>query len=87
MSQGFENKSVDVKKSSRPVRKPRAVAEIGDIQQSLIKYFKDIKDPRVERSRKTSTHRHLGNCDFSHNWRSALVGKISRITALVNKRG
>lgn len=52
MSQGFENKSVDVKKSSCPIRKPKAVAEIGAIQQSLVKHFGDIKDPRVERTKK-----------------------------------
>ena len=52
MSQGFEIKSVDAKKSSRTVRKPRDVAEIRDIQQSLVKHFGDIKDPRVERTKK-----------------------------------
>lgn len=52
MSQGFENKSVDVKKSSHPVRKLKAVVEIGAIQQSLVKHFGDIKDRRVERTKK-----------------------------------
>lgn len=52
MSQGFEIESVDAKKSSRTVRKPTEVAKIGCIQQSLVKHFGDIKDPRVERTKK-----------------------------------
>ena len=52
MSQGFEIELTDAKKSSRPHTKPKEVAEIGAIQQSLIKHVEDIEDPRVERTRK-----------------------------------
>ncbi len=52
MSQGFGIKSVDVKKSCRPMSKPTQVADIGCIQQSLVEYFADIEDPRVERTKK-----------------------------------
>jgi hypothetical protein len=51
MSQGFGIKSVDVKKSCRPMSKPTQVADIGCIQQSLVEYFADIEDPRVERTK------------------------------------
>lgn len=52
MSQGFEIESVKAKKSSPTVKKSTVVAEIGAIQQSLVKQFSDIKDPRVERTKK-----------------------------------
>lgn len=52
MSQGFEIESADAKKSSCNQRKPRVVADIGCIQQSLVEHFSDIKDPRVERTKK-----------------------------------
>ena len=51
MSEGFESKSTaDAKKSFRTQKKPTEVADIGCIQQSLVKHFRDIKDPRVERT-------------------------------------
>lgn len=52
MSQGFETKSADAIQNSRTQRKPKQVADIGAIQQSLMKNFADIKDPRVERTKK-----------------------------------
>ena len=52
MSQGFEIELTDAKKSSRPHTKQKEVAEIGAIQQSLIKHFEDIEDSRVERTKK-----------------------------------
>lgn len=52
MSQGFGIESVDALKSSRTVSKLTVVAEIREIQQSLVKHFGDIKDPRVERTKK-----------------------------------
>ncbi len=57
MSQGFESQSAHTNKSSanknsRHQRKPNVVAEIEAIQQSLVKHFGDIKDPRVERTKK-----------------------------------
>jgi len=52
MSQGFRTESVDAKKSSRNQRKPTEVASIECIQQSLVKHFGDIEDPRVERTKK-----------------------------------
>jgi len=45
MSQGFSRKSADANKSSRHHSQPKVVAEIGAIQQSLVKHFGDIKDP------------------------------------------
>lgn len=52
MSQGFETKSADATKNSGGHRQPTQVADIGSIQQSLVEYFSDIKDPRVERTKK-----------------------------------
>ena len=52
MSQGFGSKSIDARKSSRSQRKSKEVASIGAIQQSLVKHFGDLKDPRVERTKK-----------------------------------
>lgn len=52
MSQGFEIESGDAKNTSRNQRKPIEVPEIEAIQQSLVQQFGDIKDPRVERTKK-----------------------------------
>lgn len=52
MSEGFETKSAKAKESSRHQRKPIEIASIGAIQQSLVEHFSDIKDPRVERTKK-----------------------------------
>ena len=52
MSQGFGIESIDGNKSDRHQRKATEVAQIGYIQQSLVKHFSDIKDPRVERTKK-----------------------------------
>jgi hypothetical protein len=52
MSQGFETKSADAVKNSRGQRQPKEIADIGSIQQSLVEHFADIKDPRVERTKK-----------------------------------
>ena len=70
MSQNFGSESVDSKKSSRNQRKSTEVASIECVQQSLVKHG-DIEDPRVERTRETSTLRHLSNCNFSNNCWSA----------------
>jgi hypothetical protein len=75
MSEGFKTKSAQAKKSDRHQRKPKEVASIGAIQQSLVEHFEDIKDPRIERTRETSTHRHSGNCDSGSHSRSARVGR------------
>jgi hypothetical protein len=50
MSEGFETKSAN--ENSCRQRKSTAVADIGYIQQSLVEHFSDIKDPRVERTKK-----------------------------------
>ncbi len=47
MSEGFEKESLRGKKISRTMRKQKQVASMGTIQQSLIKHFADMKDPRV----------------------------------------
>jgi hypothetical protein len=52
MSEGFKTKSAQAKKSDRHQRKPKEVASIGAIQQSLVEHFEDIKDPRIERTKK-----------------------------------
>jgi len=52
MSQGFCIKSADSQKKSHPTRKTKVVADMRTIQQSLVKHFADIKDPRVERTKK-----------------------------------
>lgn len=46
MPQGFGIESVDAKKSSLNQKKPKVLAEIRDIQQSLVAHFTDIQDPR-----------------------------------------
>lgn len=75
MSEGFERESLRGKKISRTMRKQKQVASMGTIQQSLVGHFADIKDPRVERTRETSTHRYLSHCDFSNHSQSARVGR------------
>lgn len=52
MSEGFETKSADTVKNTRPQPKSREIAEIGRIQQSLVEHFSDIKDCLVERTKK-----------------------------------
>jgi len=52
MSQGFDIDLVNVKQSSHPARKHKAVADIKAIQNSLVKHFQGIKDPRVDRTKK-----------------------------------
>jgi hypothetical protein len=52
MSEGFGTKSADANENSRRQRKLAEVADIGYIQQSLVEHFSDIKDPRVERTKK-----------------------------------
>lgn len=52
MSQGFERESTKAKPGVRAQQKPTTAAEIVDVQQSLVQYFGDIKDPRVERTKK-----------------------------------
>lgn len=52
MSKGFETESTKAKTGARQPQKATAVAEIAEIQQSLVKHFGDIKDPRVERTKK-----------------------------------
>jgi predicted transposase YbfD/YdcC len=52
MSEGFETKSTDTAKNTRRQQKLREIADIGSIQQSLVEHFSDIKDPRVERTKK-----------------------------------
>ena len=52
MSQGFETKSADATKNAGGRRQPTQVADIGSRQQSLVEHFSEIKDPRVERTKK-----------------------------------
>lgn len=52
MSAGFETKSSKAKKSNCHQPKPEQVALIEAIQRSLVENFSDIKDPRVERTKK-----------------------------------
>jgi len=75
MSQGFGSESVNAKKSAPTVKKPRVVAEIGAIQQSLVKQFSEIKDPRVERTKKHQLADIIVIANKSGNWRSARLGR------------
>lgn len=52
MSKGFENKSAETLKNSRNQRKPAGVADIASIQRSLVEQFAEIKDPRVDRTKR-----------------------------------
>ena len=52
MSQGFETKSANALKNSSGQHQPKEIADISSIQQSLVEHFADIKDPRVERTKK-----------------------------------
>lgn len=52
MSQGFETKSADALQNTRTQRKSKEIVDIASIQQNLVEHFADIKDPRVERTKK-----------------------------------
>ncbi|MEG4818296.1 ISAs1 family transposase, partial [Microcoleus sp. K5-D4] len=52
MSQGFNKKNADAQKNSHSEIKLTEVADIGCIQKSLVHHFPEIKDPRVERTKK-----------------------------------
>lgn len=52
MSQGFETKSGDGLQKANEQQKSKGIADIGSIQQSLVEHFGEIKDPRVERTKK-----------------------------------
>ncbi|MGJ5672622.1 MAG: ISAs1 family transposase [Nostochopsis sp.] len=52
MYQGFDNKTADAQKIFPSERKLTEVADIECIQKSLVQHFQDIKDPRVERTKK-----------------------------------
>jgi predicted transposase YbfD/YdcC len=52
MSQGFETKSADGLQNARSQRKLKEIEDISSIQQSLVEHFGDIKDPRVDRTKK-----------------------------------
>lgn len=52
MFQGFNNKTADTHKNFPSERKLTEVADIGCIQKSLVQHFQEIKDPRVERTKK-----------------------------------
>ena len=73
MSQGFETKSADAIQNSRGQRKPKEIPDIASIQQSLVEHFADIKDPRVERTKK-------------HQLTDILVIAILAIHSFINPR-
>lgn len=52
MSQGFQIKPADANKSSHAQTKKKDVPEMRDIQRSLLKHFGELKDPRIERTKK-----------------------------------
>ncbi len=52
MSEGFKTVAAKAKNRNRHQPKPKQVACIEAIQQSLVENFGDIKDPRVERTKK-----------------------------------
>ncbi len=69
MSQGFGIESVDVKKSFRSLSKPTQVADIRCIQHSLVEYFADIEDPRVERWFEQAQAQQFQGIDVSYDKR------------------
>jgi hypothetical protein len=79
MSEGFEAKSGDATKNYLRGRKSAELADIGSIQQSVVEQFAEIKDPRVERTRETSTGRHLSNCDSGSHSGSAGMGRYREL--------
>jgi branched-subunit amino acid permease len=52
MSEGFETQSEQAKKNNRHQPKLTEAVSIEVIRQSLVKNFSDIRDPRVERTKK-----------------------------------
>lgn len=52
MSQGFKTKSADALQNARTQPKSKEIVDIASIQQNLVEHFADIKDPRVERTKK-----------------------------------
>ena len=52
MFQGFNNKTAEAQKNFYAEEKITEVADIGCIQKSLVQHFQEIKDPRVERTKK-----------------------------------
>ncbi|KYC38075.1 hypothetical protein WA1_37625 [Scytonema hofmannii PCC 7110] len=61
---GFVRESADAKKNALNQKQPKFVAEIREIQQSLLEHFVELKDPRVERTKKTFTQAiHLDSSD------------------------
>ena len=52
MFQGFNNKTADAQKNFPAEEKITEVADIECIQKSLVQHFQEIKDPRVERTKK-----------------------------------
>jgi len=52
MSQGFEIQSKSVKKTASPQKAHQKISDIETIQKNLVQHFADIKDPRVERTKK-----------------------------------
>ncbi len=52
MSQGFDINIANAKQNSHSARKNQVVADLMEIQQSLVKHFEDVEDPRVNRTKK-----------------------------------
>lgn len=52
MPESFETKSAKAKISSRHQQKSTEIASISAIQHSLVEHFSEIKDPRVEQTKK-----------------------------------
>ena len=52
MSQGFQIKSADANKNSHAQTQKQDVPEMRDIQRSLLKHFGELKDHRIERTKK-----------------------------------
>ncbi len=63
MSQGFDINIANAKQNSHPARKNQVVADLMKIQQSLVKHFEDVEDPRVDRTKKTLIDRHFSDCN------------------------
>ena len=79
MSQGFQIKSGNTKKSYRHQNKQKSVLKMREIQESLLKHFGTLKDRRVERTKKHEFTDIKRNCNLSNNFGCTGVGRHGKL--------
>lgn len=79
MSQGFQIKPADANKNSHAQTKKKDVPEMRDIQRSLLKHFGELKDPRIERTKKHQLTDIKRDCNFSNNCGGARLGRYGKL--------